>query len=1532
MIGVLNDGRQVAGLSLFDSTSAARVALEADGHTIVELGPGSLLAPPVLQTVDIVWLPLIETDQTYTDQDRTNLTLYAFSGGRIVWIGDADVYNAADDSFLSALGLSKLAGNFAAPLAPAVVDHPILTGPHGPIATIGTNASYGVFDGGSEVTAVFTGDPGPGVVVGLMGPGSGYAGAGRVALICDATMFGQLLLQDDHRALLRNVVAWIEAAPGYTPSGASVAAGPFAGACDACAAVSLVFSAVAVTGESSLTSLGGGRCGVGGVPDAALPADFVGYAFDLLSTATLDAGGTIQIAVSYDSAVLASLGITDEAALKLYRYDPTAGASADITTLVDTGAKTVTGLASSAGTFLFGSAVPAVDCNNNGLADVCEIDAGSSAPGGPFYCTVSCDPDCNDNGIPDSCDIAGGQSQDCNANGVPDTCESALLLTLVADPPEGGSVTPSGAASYPVCSTVPIEATAAAGYCFLDWSVSSGAAPADAGAPQTSVLVDEAKTVTARFVAIITQQPTAVDLCDGQSAVFSLQVDSGLSSQAVYQWRRNGQDLADGGAVSGAATAVLTIDPAGSADAGTYTCLVSLPCGTTTSLPAALIVGAPPQITSDPTGLLACPGDDVQLTMTATGTGLAYQWQFDGGGGFADLTDTPGLSGSATATLSLQGVSADDQGAYRCVVSGACGGPVTSASASLAVGQGPAITAEPADSAACPGDTVSFAVTATGTSLQYQWRWDAGAGPQDLVDDALITGAETDTLTIQDVDAARAGVYSCVVSGTCPGPVLSAGATLTIGQPPQVLGHPADQTQCPGDSVLFVAQATGTALSYQWQSDNGSGFADLTDDADLDGALTDRLSIANLTPARVGVYRCVISGDCGTPVATDPAVLVLEDVVTLDAQPADVVVCPGGVATFHVIASGTAPSYQWQFNGGAAFENLTDGGTISGASSDTLSIIHVDASAAGLYRCVVNGTCGPAWTSDAAQLSLGPGVCDCNGNGTPDADDIAAGTSVDCDGNGVPDSCDIDSGASEDCNGNGVPDACDIDSGAGTDCDGNGVPDSCELAGGDCNGDGIPDICQLADDDCNGNGTLDACEPPYVADAGPDLILCAGQVSLPLGGATVAAGSSPPYAYQWRVLSGPPGGGEVLSETEERARFRATIPGDYEIELQVSDASDPPCVVTDVLAASVYSLTVDAGADLTLCADATSAALTPVVTGGLQPLVYEWTIEPGGPSTDPAQFTGNGAASLDPTFSPQAPGDYTLRLTVTDANDVACVVSDTLQVHAVAMTAAVPDDFAMCVSGVSAPLDVVLTSPGTPPHTYAWSIEDGSPNLALSQFGGVGPAGSNPTFAPLAVGTYTLRVTVTDASDPPCEVSETVQVAAGTLTVDAGPSLAQCAGGAGVRLSPSVDGGFGDLIYSWTVEPGSPSVDPAQFVDPHAFAAEPLFVPAALGSYTLRLTVTDSGTPPCSASDTVVIQATSMTVDAGEDFITRAFEPSRPLGALPLVGGGDPPFVYEWRVLAGPDLDPGQFSATDAARPTFRPSGVGTYALEVRVT
>jgi hypothetical protein len=56
---------------------------------------------------------------------------------------------------------------------------------------------------------------------------------------------------------------------------------------------------------------------------------------------------------------------------------------------------------------------PNEDCNQNGVADQCDIDLGSSD-------------DCNGNQIPDECDLELLTSEDCNLDGIPDECSPSI--------------------------------------------------------------------------------------------------------------------------------------------------------------------------------------------------------------------------------------------------------------------------------------------------------------------------------------------------------------------------------------------------------------------------------------------------------------------------------------------------------------------------------------------------------------------------------------------------------------------------------------------------------------------------------------------------------------------------------------------------------------------------------------------------------------------------------------------------------------------------------------------------------------------------------------------------------------------------------------------------------------------------------------------------------------------------------------------------------------------------------------------------
>lgn len=73
-----------------------------------------------------------------------------------------------------------------------------------------------------------------------------------------------------------------------------------------------------------------------------------------------------------------------------------------------------------------------IDCNNNMMADSCEIAAGMGVDcnnnGQLDDCEIAsgAETDCDGNMIPDSCDIAAGLYGDCNENNIPDFCEVGI--------------------------------------------------------------------------------------------------------------------------------------------------------------------------------------------------------------------------------------------------------------------------------------------------------------------------------------------------------------------------------------------------------------------------------------------------------------------------------------------------------------------------------------------------------------------------------------------------------------------------------------------------------------------------------------------------------------------------------------------------------------------------------------------------------------------------------------------------------------------------------------------------------------------------------------------------------------------------------------------------------------------------------------------------------------------------------------------------------------------------------------------------
>ncbi len=278
-----------------------------------------------------------------------------------------------------------------------------------------------------------------------------------------------------------------------------------------------------------------------------------------------------------------------------------------------------------------------------------------------------------------------------------------------------------------------------------------------------------------------------------------------------------------------------------------------------------------------------------------------------------------------------------------------------------------------ADASVCPGASASFPVTPPGTGpFSYQWFESTNGGASygsALVDAGNYSGSSTSTLNI--VSAVNGYFYKCRVSGPCNS-VESNPGRITYFSQVAITSSPSNSTaNCIGSSTSFTATGTprNGSLLYQWQEspDGSTGWTNAATNGSFYTVANANSSTINLSNIQVAAtnrfFRCVLSDACGvsTTNTTSAARLGVFSPVSITSQPTDKAVCVGGNTSFNVTGTPAngAVSYQWQVNPGSGFVNISNGGTYSGATSNQLNLISVNAPLDGSrFRCIVSDACG----------------------------------------------------------------------------------------------------------------------------------------------------------------------------------------------------------------------------------------------------------------------------------------------------------------------------------------------------------------------------------------------------------------------------------------------------------------------------------------------------------------------------------------------------------------------------------------------
>ncbi len=452
--------------------------------------------------------------------------------------------------------------------------------------------------------------------------------------------------------------------------------------------------------------------------------------------------------------------------------------------------------------------------------------------------------------------------------------------------------------------------------------------------------------LTINSAPLITQQPNSVTICAGNPVSFST---TATGSNVTYQWQLS----IDGGTIfnniTGATASTYNFVGLLANNGYKYKCLVSGTCTPTVpSSTVTLTVNSALLINANPLSSNICENTNTTFSVNVTGVVNSYQWQVstDGGTNYNNIVNGGIYSNALTPTLNITGATfAQHNYLYKCVVTGSCP-PLNSTPATLTINTAPVITVQPALNVnICNGQNAAFSVTATGTTINYQWQISTNGGVSfiNLVNGGNYANVNTAILNITNATTLmNTYQYKCIVNGTCS-PVANSGVgVLNVYTPITISSSPLPATICATGNTSFAVVAAGTNPTYQWQESVNGG----TTFSNIISANAATLNLTNVTFAmNNNQYRCVVNGQapCGT-VNSNASILTVsaQPTISLFAAPYNNLL-PGLTTTLTATTSlnSTNVTYTW-FKNNLTFPNNANNYVVNVNNTGTYKVNVLD--------------------------------------------------------------------------------------------------------------------------------------------------------------------------------------------------------------------------------------------------------------------------------------------------------------------------------------------------------------------------------------------------------------------------------------------------------------------------------------------------------------------------------------------------------------------------------------------------------------
>ncbi|OFX22655.1 MAG: hypothetical protein A2033_10650 [Bacteroidetes bacterium GWA2_31_9] len=195
------------------------------------------------------------------------------------------------------------------------------------------------------------------------------------------------------------------------------------------------------------------------------------------------------------------------------------------------------------------------------------------------------------------------------------------------------------------------------------------------------------------------------------------------------------------------------------------------------------------------------------------------------------------------------------------------------------------IITQPFSATVCEWQDTSFIVSATGTSLTFQWQLSTDGGTiWNNISDGGISpfyiGSNTFMLSVSNISVGNNGyMFRCNITASCPPEITSSEVLLNVmANPPSITVNPINQALSSSYTASFSISSLGYNVIYQWQqSSDGINWNDISNGGtspEYNGVTTNVLSLSDVPPSFNNYkFRCIAGNSCGTSAISTDATL-----------------------------------------------------------------------------------------------------------------------------------------------------------------------------------------------------------------------------------------------------------------------------------------------------------------------------------------------------------------------------------------------------------------------------------------------------------------------------------------------------------------------------------------------------------------------------------------------------------------------------------------------------------------------------------